>query len=121
MSRIIRRQAARRDLVDIVYYYLRKGTPTTAHRFRAQAEATFQRLAGMPGIGTPYDHDHRALAELRFFPVSRFRKYVVFYRPVPGAIEIVRVLHGARDIHRILGEEFGVEEDAFDDDPGEES
>ena len=32
-----------------------------------------------------------------------------------GGIEIVRVLHGARDIAGILAEQFGVEEDAGDD------
>jgi plasmid stabilization system protein ParE len=38
MSRVIRRNAARQDLVDIVYYYIRQGTPATALRFRNQAE-----------------------------------------------------------------------------------
>jgi len=115
MNRIIRRQAARQDLVDIVYHYIREGTPATARRFRDQAEATFQRLAGMPGMGARFQHEHPALAELRFFPVSRFKKFIVFYRSAAGAIEIVRVLHGARDIHRILEEELGIEEDAGDD------
>ena len=63
-------------------------------RFLAQAEATFTRLAGMPGMGASYEHDHPALAGLRFFPVSRFHKYLVFYRSIAGGIEIVRVLHG---------------------------
>jgi toxin ParE1/3/4 len=31
---------------------------------------------------------------LRSFPVSR---YIIFYRPMENGIEIVRVLHGARD------------------------
>jgi len=109
MNRIIRRRAARQDLVEIVYYYIRAGSPLTARRFRDQAEATFQRLAGMPSIGARFEHEHPTLAGLRFVPVSRFTKYIGFYRPVAGAIEIVRVLHGARDIHRILEEEFEIE------------
>jgi toxin ParE1/3/4 len=60
-------------------------------------------------MGARYQHEHPALAELRFFPVSRFKKFIVFYRPIAGAIEIVRVLHGAHDIHRILAEDFGVD------------
>jgi toxin ParE1/3/4 len=118
MNRIIRRPAARRDIVDIVYHYIREGTPATASRFREQAEATLQRLAAMPGIGARYEHEHPALAELRYFPVSRFKKYLVFYRQIPDAIEIVRVLHGARDIQGILAEEVGIEE-AGDHEPGE--
>jgi toxin ParE1/3/4 len=31
-----------------------------------------------------------------------FDRYVIFYRQVPGTIEIVCVLHGARDIGRIF-------------------
>ncbi len=111
MSRVIRRDAARRDLVEIVYYYLDQGSLAAAQRFRDQAEALLGRLADMRGIGTPYDPDHRALAGLRFLPVTRFKKYLIFYRPVPGGIELVRVLHGAREIASILAEEFGGGED----------
>jgi toxin ParE1/3/4 len=112
MSLIVRRHAARQDLVEIVYPYLREGSPASADRFRLQAEATFERLASGPNIGTRYEFDHPALAEVRYFPLpSRFKKFLVFYRPVADGIEIVRVLHGARDIHRLLSEEFGVEED----------
>jgi toxin ParE1/3/4 len=108
---------ARQDLVDTFRHYSREAGFRVARRYFAQAEATFTRLAGMPGIGTTYDHDHPALAGLRFLPISRFRKYLVFYRPVADGIEIVRVLHGARDIQSVLAEEFGVEADASGDEP----
>lgn len=36
--------------------------------------------------------------------VRGFARYLVFYREAPGAIELVRVLHGARDIGAALGE-----------------
>ena len=64
----------------------------------------------MPGMGTRYQADEPRYADVLSFPVSRFRMYLVFYRPVAGGIEVLRVLHGARDIHGILAEEFGVEE-----------
>ncbi|HWE39015.1 MAG TPA: type II toxin-antitoxin system RelE/ParE family toxin [Isosphaeraceae bacterium] len=111
MSRVIRRLAARQDLVDIAYHYISRGSPTTAQRFRGQAETLFRQLADMPGLGTSYDPDHPALAELRFLPITRFKNHLVFYRPIAGGIEVVRVLHGARDIHAILAEEFGIDGD----------
>jgi toxin ParE1/3/4 len=95
--------------VEIFRHYAREAGFRVARRFMAQAEATFARLAGMSGLGTPYEHDHPALATLLYVPVSRFRKYVVFYRPVTGGIEVLRVLHGARDIDNMLAEEFGIE------------
>lgn len=93
-------------------------TIPAALRFLDAAEATIRRLAASPGIGARYDPDHPALAELRFFPITRFKNDLVFYRPLADGIEVVRVLHGAQDIHRILAEEFGVED--TDDDQGEE-
>jgi toxin ParE1/3/4 len=36
---------------------------------------------------------------LRSVPYSR---YVIFYRPIKDGVEIVRVLHGARDLGRAL-------------------
>ncbi|MGH9438287.1 MAG: type II toxin-antitoxin system RelE/ParE family toxin, partial [Terriglobia bacterium] len=32
------------------------------------------------------------------FPVKDFPKYLIFYRPIRDGIEVVRVIHGARDI-----------------------
>jgi toxin ParE1/3/4 len=68
----------------------------------------------MPGIGTRYEPHEPLYADLRYFPVSHFRGYLVFYRPVPDGIEVFGVLHGARDIHGILAQEFGIDEDAGD-------
>jgi toxin ParE1/3/4 len=93
-------------LVDIFRYYAREAGFRVARRFFAQADATLTRLASMPGIGTQYEHDHPALAGVRYFPISRFRSYVVFYRPVADGIEIIRVLHGASDIDATLRSEI---------------
>jgi hypothetical protein len=38
----------------------------------------------------------------------------VFYRPVADGIEIVRVLHGARDIQSILTDEFAPDDNEED-------
>jgi toxin ParE1/3/4 len=116
MKRAIHRsQTARQDLVHAFRYYAREAGFRVAQRFFAQAEATFTRLASMPGMGAGYEHDHPALAGLRFAPVVHFRKYLVFYRAVADGIEIVRVHHGARDIASILAEQFEVESDHGDD------
>ena len=118
---IHRRAGARRDLVDVYRHYAREAGFRVADRFLSAAESTFQRLAGMPGIGTRYEPANAAFGELRFFPVSsHFKKYIVFYRSVPGGIEIARVLHGARDLSAILAEEFGIDDDAGNDEDGNE-
>jgi antitoxin ParD1/3/4/toxin ParE1/3/4 len=58
-----------------------------------------RRLAQMPGLG----HLREELSDepVRFFPVY---SYLIIYRPETDPLEIVRVLHGARDVHTILGD-----------------
>jgi toxin ParE1/3/4 len=110
------RDGARQDLIDIYRRLAREAGIRTADRFIASAEASFLRLAAMPGLGTRFELDNAIIGELRFLPLpSRFKKYLVFYRPVADGIEIARVLHGARDIHGILSEEFDPVADAGDE------
>jgi toxin ParE1/3/4 len=84
---------------------------SVADRFYAVAEAAFGRLASVPGMGTRFEVTNPAFGEIRYLPFpSRFKKYLVFYRPVADGVEIVRVLHGARDIQSILSDDFGVDD-----------
>lgn len=117
MSRSVHlRLNARQDLADIFRHYAREAGFRVARRFFAHA--TLTRLANMPGTGTLRKHDHPSLAGLRHFPISRFRNYIVFYRPVADGIEVVRVLHGAHDVPGILAESESVEDDDGNDAPG---
>lgn len=106
MSAVRRLPLARLDLLEAVAY-LAERSEASARRFRTEAEATFRRLAGLPGLGTRYDSSRPDLADLRYLPISRFRNWIVFYRPTSEGIEVVRVLHGARDLGAALPEEFG--------------
>ncbi len=115
MSQITRRPSANHDLRDIYRYLARQAGVRLADRFFDQAEATFSRLARRPGLGARYEPDEPHYADLPYFPVSRFRMYLVFYRPFRGGIEVLRVLHGARNIAGILAEDFGIEENTGDD------
>jgi len=93
---------AQKDLVQIFRYYAREGGLSLARRFSTQANNTFKRLADMPNMGVVYNPAHAHLGELRFFPISGFEKHLVFYRAAEGGIEIIRVLHSARDVTDIL-------------------
>lgn len=57
-----------------------------------------RRIGSLPGIG----HLRLDLADeaLRFF---RVYKYLIIYRPETTPVQVVRVLHGARDVQAILG------------------
>ena len=42
------------------------------------------------------------LAETRMFRVKGFTKHLIFYRPIKNGVEIIRVIHGARDIESLF-------------------
>ncbi len=84
------------------YVYLGERNPDSARRFRLAAEATFALLARMPGTGAPFEVDNHRLKGLRCSRVRRFRNYLVFYLPIVGGIEVLRVLHAARRTRAIL-------------------
>lgn len=62
---------------------------------------SFPTLGRFPQMGRSRDEIH---PQVRSFPVG---SYVIWYRPTPNGVEILRVLHGARDFRRILREELG--------------
>lgn len=100
--RITTTKAADRDIRDIATY-IAVNDPVAAEKFGAELWRTFGRMAeaprsgrAVPGFGVPL-HVVRVS--------SRFRRYLVFYRLIDETtIEIVRVLHGARDLGAILAD-----------------
>ncbi|HEY6393362.1 MAG TPA: hypothetical protein VIX89_18915 [Bryobacteraceae bacterium] len=58
-----------------------------------------------PSKRSAHDSGIDKLAGLRRVPVKGFEKYLLFYIPRIGGIDIVRVLHSARDIQGIFGSE----------------
>jgi toxin ParE1/3/4 len=101
--RVIILPAADRDLDEQAEYYLGRNSPETAARWYDQTAATFEFLAKQSGIGTVRKTRKRELAGVRVWPVDGFERHIVFYRPIEGGIEVLRVIHGARDIDRVLG------------------
>jgi toxin ParE1/3/4 len=101
MATVFRRPAAERDLEEIAVY-LGQRNPTAATRFLDAADRTFALLASMPGLGSAVPLANPQLQGLRQYPVQRFRNYLIFYLPTDDGIEVVRVLHGARDVQSML-------------------
>ncbi|MCL4787280.1 MAG: type II toxin-antitoxin system RelE/ParE family toxin [Verrucomicrobia bacterium] len=83
-------EAAKSDL-DEIWCYIAQDNPAAADKFIRVLVGRFPTLATMPDIERKRDE---LAPRLRSVPVGR---YVVFYRPMERGVEIVRVLHGARD------------------------
>ena len=103
--RILRRPRAIDDLTQQTAYYLSEAGEEIARRFLAAAEETLERLLDLPHAGASRTYLNPSLEGLRMFPVRGFERHVLFYRPTPEGLELVRVLHDARDLKPILEEE----------------
>jgi len=97
MSRILRRPLVESDLEEI-WWYVAQDDPAGADRLLAKLEARFSLLAETPGMGSKRDE---ILPSLRSSPVGN---YLIFYYPLTDGIEILRVLHGARNVTPIIQE-----------------
>ncbi len=103
MSRaIIKLPRAESDLIGCYAYLGEEASIETADRFLVAVEKTLDQIAGTPGIGATHDTNRPQLAGLRSVAVAKFKRYRLFYQTFDDRIELVRVLHGARDIRRIL-------------------
>jgi len=95
MARMLKRPKAEHDLEEI-WWYIAQNNPANADKFLDRIQKTCQTLAEFPQMGTNRDS---LMAGLRSHTVGH---YLIFYFPLADGIDIVRVLHGARDINTQL-------------------
>lgn len=105
MSEVYKRAIVIRDLIEQATY-IAQDNLDASDRFLAAAEETFKQLARMPAMGRLREFSHPKLAGIRQQSIKGFRKYLVFYRITESCVEILRVLHVARDIEANFEEEF---------------
>lgn len=88
-------EEAEADLADI-WLRMAVDNPANATRFIESVLEKCELLAGQPGIGRA-----RPLLGpgLRSFAVGN---YLIFYRAIADGIEVVRIIHGARNIEPLF-------------------
>ena len=89
--------AARHDLAAIWAYISRDNEDAATDLLQSIYRQCLV-LAELPGLGKPRDAD---LAKgLRSYPVGR---YVIYFRMCGSKLDLVRVIHSARDLTEIFG------------------
>jgi toxin ParE1/3/4 len=97
LARFTRTARAEEDLIEI-WTYIVQDSPRAADRLLDRLDNVCGLLADNPHMG-PLRAD---LAEgLRYFPTGN---YLLLYREKQRGIEIVRVVHGARDLPGLFRE-----------------
>jgi toxin ParE1/3/4 len=101
---IFRRDRFMADLRGIVAH-LEQDDPDVAVRFISRVEETVQFVERMPGVGDPAPFADPRYRGIRRTTVRKFRKHVVYYRETTDGVELLRLLHGARDFRHIFGDD----------------
>jgi len=91
---LVRRTASSRTDYRAIWDYVAQDNPDAADRLLRTFDAKVNFLSDFPHAGR---RRPELRPRLRSFSVG---KYIIFYRPIRGGMELIRVLHGARDVRR---------------------
>jgi toxin ParE1/3/4 len=91
LAKVVTSAAAEAD-ADEIWFWIAAERPRAADAMLRDFQEASAMLAMFPKAGPSRDD---LAADLRSFAVY---PYILFYRPIPGGIEVVRVLDGRRNI-----------------------
>ena len=100
MPRYLLTSEAERDLDVIKQYLVRQGGPRVARYVLGEIREAFRFLASSPEAG--HSREDLTDAPVKFWTVF---SYLVVYDPAKRPIEILNVIHGARDVPSLLDED----------------
>ena len=95
---------ARRDIVELATFIGRENLQA-ADRFFDQVDQLCDLLAASPEVGSLFSVANPRLQGMRVLRISTFPNHLAFFMPVDGGVQVVRVLHGARDLDAVFGQE----------------
>jgi toxin ParE1/3/4 len=87
---------------DSEYAYLAARSLAAANRFIKAIDWSLDRLASFPLSGGAWKPEDPDLADIRVIILHGFPNHLVFYRVHDDWVEVIRILHGARDLEPLL-------------------
>jgi toxin ParE1/3/4 len=91
------RRTARDDLLQLAGW-IAGDNPDAAHRFLDAAREAADMLADLPRLGPAGRFRSRSLRQIRIWPIRGFDKFLMVYAADRRGIDVLRVVHGARDL-----------------------
>lgn len=85
------------DLDEIISHISQDNPDAAANVHTAIFEAA-QNLGAHPGLGIRPRFSAPRFTGIRFIPASDYPNYLLFYREGTEEVEILRILHGARNL-----------------------
>lgn len=90
------------DLTELADHFLAHAGPAVALRFLDNAERAFDQLVAMPRMGALLGLDELPYEDIRRWHITGFDRLMILYREVADGVEVIRVLHSARDVPAVL-------------------
>ncbi|MGH9901325.1 MAG: type II toxin-antitoxin system RelE/ParE family toxin [Pyrinomonadaceae bacterium] len=94
--RVVRVAASAEEDLKEIWLYVARHNPEAANKLIKEITRKFIILRDHPHMGREQD---KLLVNLRSFVI---KGYLIFYQPFDAGVEILRVLHGSRDIESIF-------------------
>ncbi len=103
-GRVIWRSVAEQDLAE-AYFHIGMDSPEAAERLLDAVGDAVGLLIENPHAGSPRDFCSPFAQGIRSWAPHDFPNHLIFYRVAGDGIEVLRFLHGARDLPRYLDED----------------
>lgn len=88
------------------YYLVTLDLPDVAVRFKDSVRRTAAAIRENPAAAPPYRLKNPRLQNLRSWPIPGFEAIRFYFVVDDDAIRVIRILHGKRDVRRILEREL---------------
>lgn len=101
-ARLVLSDAAVADILEQAEWYSERSGPALARRWERAVTSAISRVAVHPAAGTLCAFRSPELDDVRRTLIPGFPKHLLFYRVRKREILVLRVVHGARDLERLL-------------------
>lgn len=95
-------EAAASDIVEQADWYEAQFGESLAERWEKEVTSAILKIAKSPNSGTSCTFLSSELGNVQRTAISGFSKHLIFYRISEGEVVVLRVVHGARDLERLL-------------------
>ena len=95
------RPQAWKDAVNLSVY-IGQNNLKAGIEFLDALENTCKIIASAPLIGSRRSYSNKILHNIRMLPIRKFPSYLIFYQPLKNGVDVIRIVHGARDLPRLF-------------------
>ncbi len=100
--RLVLADAAIADVLDQADWYIQQSGQPLAQRWEKAVTSAISRVVSHPAAGAPCTFKPPELRGVRRTTIPGFPKHLLFYRFDGEEVLVLRIVHGARDLERLL-------------------